>query len=637
MEYIKIKNPETDKYIYLYGDTYLKLLKKGYTEDFLLNEQITTKKPPNKKTLLLINNKNPKTQINEIISTNFINYLNPNDLLSLYLSNKQNKNMLDNKNIIRKLNQNYNIKYETDNFISWYKYYNNLLINKDIGYLYSLENELYIDKKVIDDIINNDNNNIIIIFNWLYEIYKKTSYLCFQYACTLFLIFLSRKMIDKKDFQLYVMVSLNYASLMFKEFPPDVSDYIYISNGNYNKKQFENASVDMFNILNGQLIYPVSVLFIDQSNDDLKLLTSLTSLILNISFYKPSLIAETCTYMITGKYKIYSLQEISYICKIIYSNLNKLSNVKLSINTKVKYILDKIKYPCHEENKEYILQPLKYNKKWHIGDFEKLDLLGEGTYGKVKKIKRKECGIEYAVKITKNKDFINEACLEISILTLLKNQYNIIPLCGFSYESTKIKMILPLLFNSLTNLTFEKKNMGKYFKQIIIGVKQIHDHDIIHRDLKPDNILYDKNNDILNIIDFGLSVPFQSFKITNNVDLANTLTFRPPECLFINHPYNQKIDIWAIGCIFYWIVTKQYLSNSKNVKTDIFKKLGTPTIKSWPELKKLTNIKSIPKYEGEIQKIKKKLEPYSELILDCLTINPNKRPTANELLQMYFS
>ena len=88
-------------------------------------------------------------------------------------------------------------------------------------------------------------------------------------------------------------------------------------------------------------------------------------------------------------------------------------------------------------------------------------------------------------------------------------------------------------------------------RQICKGLKTIHENNIIHRDLTPDNIFLDGNNKI-KIGDFGVS------KLLNtNNHYAKTKTgkyhYFAPE--IENGKYNNKVDIYALGCIAYELFT----------------------------------------------------------------------------------
>ena len=70
---------------------------------------------------------------------------------------------------------------------------------------------------------------------------------------------------------------------------------------------------------------------------------------------------------------------------------------------------------------------------------------------------------------------------------------------------------------------------------------------IIHRDLKPQNILTEKNGDIVKVADFGLARAF-SIPIRPYTKEVLTLWYRAPELLLGINEYSTPVDIWSIGC-----------------------------------------------------------------------------------------
>ena len=92
------------------------------------------------------------------------------------------------------------------------------------------------------------------------------------------------------------------------------------------------------------------------------------------------------------------------------------------------------------------------------------------------------------------------------------------------------------------------------FKQIIKGIKALHDKDFCHRDLKVTNMLIDSNNLKIKIIDFG-------FACLNQDKLrmyCGTRSYMPPE-LMKRVPYDGKqMDIWALGVTLFKLLTGEY-------------------------------------------------------------------------------
>jgi serine/threonine protein kinase len=92
-----------------------------------------------------------------------------------------------------------------------------------------------------------------------------------------------------------------------------------------------------------------------------------------------------------------------------------------------------------------------------------------------------------------------------------------------------------------------EKDIIKIFEQICYGLEYLHSKKIIHRDIKPANIFLYKDGRV-KIGDLGVC------KNLNTASLANTFVGTPyylsPE-LCCDKPYNEKSDIWSLGCVMY--------------------------------------------------------------------------------------
>lgn len=93
---------------------------------------------------------------------------------------------------------------------------------------------------------------------------------------------------------------------------------------------------------------------------------------------------------------------------------------------------------------------------------------------------------------------------------------------------------------------FTESEIKKYFGDITKAVECLHLNDYIHRDLKPDNILV-SDKGTLKLTDFGTIKKMKgSIKYTNYV---STRWYRAPECILEVEKYDQKSDVFALGCI----------------------------------------------------------------------------------------
>ena len=94
-----------------------------------------------------------------------------------------------------------------------------------------------------------------------------------------------------------------------------------------------------------------------------------------------------------------------------------------------------------------------------------------------------------------------------------------------------------------------------WFIQVSLGIKYIHDRGIVHRDIKAQNIFLTSQG-IVKLGDFGIAK-----ELTDEVSFAQTQIGTPfnlsPE-LCEGKPYDQKTDVWALGCFLYEIATLKH-------------------------------------------------------------------------------
>ena len=160
-----------------------------------------------------------------------------------------------------------------------------------------------------------------------------------------------------------------------------------------------------------------------------------------------------------------------------------------------------------------------------------------------------------------DKEDMDKAENEAQILQNLNHQ-NIVKY----FESFKDKRSFYIIMEYCDNLDLkefirEYKNKNKFIDQNIIylivldiclGIKEIHKNNIIHRDLKPENIFISKDYKI-KIGDFGISKKLNQTKHAKTQGIG-TSNYMAPE-LIKGGIYDNKVDIWALGCIIYELFT----------------------------------------------------------------------------------
>ena len=188
---------------------------------------------------------------------------------------------------------------------------------------------------------------------------------------------------------------------------------------------------------------------------------------------------------------------------------------------------------------------------------------------------------------------------------------------------------------------FNKDQVKSLMKQLLEGVNYLHSKDIIHRDLKGGNLLLNNKGE-LKIADFGLARVFHTELkcLTKNVV---TYWYRAPE-LFLNLDlYNEKIDMWSIGCIFSELLTGQILFRGTEKTIDqmskIYEKLGHPDAE-WKEVVQLElweDLKPRKRYTNTLEQYHVENCPFIDndaidLLQRLLKYNPRERLNAAEAL-----
>jgi serine/threonine-protein kinase len=153
------------------------------------------------------------------------------------------------------------------------------------------------------------------------------------------------------------------------------------------------------------------------------------------------------------------------------------------------------------------------------------------------------------------------------------------------------------------------------------SLHEAHEHQFVHRDLKPANIFtcrYGGETDFVKVLDFGLVMDRRpTEEELQKPGLIGTPAVMAPEMVRFNAPVDQRADIYALGCVAYWLLTRERVFEAEN-RADM--------------LVMHAHQRPVPPSKRAGISIPQRLE---EIILQCLEKNPNKRPqTARELGDM---
>ncbi|KAI3387613.1 hypothetical protein SNEBB_000178 [Seison nebaliae] len=285
--------------------------------------------------------------------------------------------------------------------------------------------------------------------------------------------------------------------------------------------------------------------------------------------------------------------------------------------------------------------------------YEKLDLIGQGTYGIVYKAKCRESETVVALKrvwLEDEDDGIPSSALrEICLLKELHHT-NIVRLYDVLHADKKLTLVFEYCDQDLkkyfdTHTEISPTTVQSLSYQLLLGLAFCHSKNILHRDLKPQNLLLN-NNGVLKLADFGLARAF-GIPVKCYSSEVVTLWYRPPEVLFGAKIYTTSIDIWSVGCIF------AELSNNgkplfpgqdtQDQLKRIVRLLGYPSKDDWPEMYKLPeyttiSVQAAPTTSKLAAAVPRLQGNGRELLENMLICNPNKRYSADECLNhQYFA
>ncbi|NWT56836.1 NEK5 kinase, partial [Erythrocercus mccallii] len=192
--------------------------------------------------------------------------------------------------------------------------------------------------------------------------------------------------------------------------------------------------------------------------------------------------------------------------------------------------------------------------------YEIIKQIGEGSFGKISLAKGRtdnELCVIKEIDLTKMPVKEKEASEKEVILLAKMKHANIVTFYASLREKNKLYIVMEYCdggdlmkrIDMQHGVLFDEDQILSWFVQISLGLKHIHDKKILHRDVKAQNVFLSNNGKVAKLGDFGIAR-----QLNSTTELAHTCVGTPyylsPE-ICENRPYNNKTDIWSLGCVLY--------------------------------------------------------------------------------------
>lgn len=277
-------------------------------------------------------------------------------------------------------------------------------------------------------------------------------------------------------------------------------------------------------------------------------------------------------------------------------------------------------------------------------EYEKVELLGRGGSSKVYKVRDRSNNV-YALKRVVFDEFDDSSVSgfkgEIELLKKLENQNRVVQLVDHEMEHGVLYLImecgdhdLSRILNHRAGMPLDMEFVRYHAREMLRCVKVVHDSGIVHSDLKPANFVFVKG--ILKIIDFGIAnaVPDHTVNIYRENQIGTPNYMAPEALVAMNYTqddekYQQQnrwkvgkpSDIWSCGCIIYQMIYGRPPYGGFQGQNRLLAIMN-------PDVKiifsdKTSRDETIPRSALDTMKA-------------CLTRNPDKRLTVDEVLESNF-
>ena len=257
--------------------------------------------------------------------------------------------------------------------------------------------------------------------------------------------------------------------------------------------------------------------------------------------------------------------------------------------------------------------------------YTQIKCIGKGSFGKAFLCRNKETDTNVVIKEI-NLSYMNQkekdaSMNEVRIIRALKSPYIIQFFESFIKSHVlhivmeygaggDLESVVTRRFKAHPKRPFRERVILHWLFQLCTGLNQMHSKKILHRDIKSSNIFLGRDRVSAKIGDFGISKVLSSESGYAHTAIGTPYYLSPEICN--ENPYNEKSDIWALGCVIYELATYKHPFEAKSLPRLVAKIM-------------------VAEYEP-ISRAR-----YSEnlcgLVKAMLSVDPECRPTAAKILE----
>ena len=159
-------------------------------------------------------------------------------------------------------------------------------------------------------------------------------------------------------------------------------------------------------------------------------------------------------------------------------------------------------------------------------------------------------------------------------------------------------------------------------RQVCSSLQDAHVNGLVHRDIKPANVVVSRAGttfDFAKVLDFGLvkldtarNSEDDAVNLSTEGSAGGTPAFMAPEVVLGVADTDHRVDLYALGCVGYWLLTGKLIFEGGSVVEVMFHHAHTP-----PPRPSTRSELPIP-------------APLEDLVMECLEKDPARRPTSAE-------